>query len=152
MEEAWHKFFDGVWDVRGKGEKVGNGGNSAEGSRERKEEFGGSVDVVGVEEEGVVVSGHTLESYMERVGVAPVVGTNNGVMVAEFNSHGVGGEKGETLEIGMMKKVEDGKGIESSGKSLGEEMEVVVWKALVKGFIREQSVPGCVENHDDEKV
>jgi hypothetical protein len=30
-------------------------------------------------------------------------------------------------------------------------MEVGVWKALIEGFIKEQSVPGGVKKHDDAR-
>jgi hypothetical protein len=72
-------------------------------------------------------------------------------MVAEFDGRGVGGEISETLEIGMVEEIETGKGVEGSGESLGKEMEVSVREALIEGFIQEQSVPGGVKNHDDER-
>jgi hypothetical protein len=151
LDEAGHKLFDGVWDGRGEGEKVGNGGYSTQGRGEGEEKFGGAMDVVRVEEEGVVVGSHTCKGDVERIGGTPVVRSDHGVMVAEFDGHGMGGEISETLEIGMVKKIKNRKGIESSGESLGKEMEVSVWKALIEGFIKEQSVPGGVKKHDDAR-
>ena len=100
-----------------------------------------------MEENGVIVLGQALESYMEGVGGPPSVGTNDGVVVAYFNCLGFGGEVDKALEVGMMEKVKNGEVVVSGRETLGEKMKIGRTKTMIVDFVKEQSIPVGVEEH-----